>query len=155
LIWKLPEDVGDCVHRGHMGGLKERPTRPGGGTFTRGTSEARSCLPQVAAEVGVPGEKLRTVSTKDTWAASKSVPLDPEGTFTRGISEARTCLPQVAVKVGVPGRGPALRAEAGEPEERLVLGAATGWESPKELLQNDYRVRQSTSLLPAGSTSSP
>ncbi len=45
-----------------------------GGTFTRGTSEARSCLPQVAAEVGVPGEKLRTVSTKDTWAASKSVP---------------------------------------------------------------------------------
>jgi hypothetical protein len=55
-----------------MGGLKEHPTRPGG-TFTRGTSEARSCLPQVAAEAGVPG----TVSTEDTWAAYKGVLRDP------------------------------------------------------------------------------
>jgi hypothetical protein len=98
-------------------------------------------------------KKPEAVSKEDTWAASKSVPRDPEGTFTRGTSEARTCLPQVAAEAGVPRGEPALGVEAGELEERPVLGAATGWESPKGLLQNDCRVRRSTSLLPAGSTS--
>jgi hypothetical protein len=125
------------------------------GAFTHGTSEARPSLPHVAAEVSVTGKKLEVVSKEDTRAASKSVPRDPEGTFTRRTSEARTCLPQVAAEAGVPGREPALRVEAGELEERPVLGAATGWESPKGLLQNDCWVRRSTSLLPAGSTSSP
>ncbi len=125
------------------------------GAFTRGTSEARPCLPQVAAEVGVTEKKPEAVPKEDTWAASKSIPRDPEGTFTRGTSEARTCLPQVAAEAGVPGGEPELGVEAGELEERPVLGAATGWESPKGLLQNDCRVRRSTSLLPAGSTSRP